>query len=260
MGRSAGRDVLPSGHRKFRGWVLLQDDAGDFVDTRKVTPETVAAGGALEANHDDFLLVEVLHHWHWIYRWQMAPRLSRTFREVTYRLARARLRALLATPWGGVAGAPAGLALGEVFTSEKAVAILERLHVYSPPFVFGIQDIGAEWQNQTTANISFQRFAKAYDEAEKTGGNDPSTWGDVEEKALVKWLIDANLKDDIGTLVQWPIQTSYENRLHDLSLLPIAKEEAPDIGAIAPLAAAPGTETRVRFTVTDARRRRAAAG
>ena len=239
--------MFSSGHRKYRGWVKLQDDEGNFIDTRKVTPETVAAGGPLQANHDDFLLIEVLHHWHWIYRWQMAPRLSRAFREVTYRLARARLRALLSTPWGD-----AGYTLGDVFTSEKSVAILERLHVYSPPTLFGqLTDKEVEWDGQTAANIDFNKIEPAYDEAVKTGGDDPTAWGDVEEKALVDKLVALNLKDDIATLVQWPIQNSYVARLHDLALLPIAKEEAPDIPAIASLAVAPGAEARVRFTVTD---------
>jgi hypothetical protein len=212
-----------------------------------VTPESVAAGGPLQANHDDFLLIEVLHHWHWIYRWQMAPRLSRGFREVTYRLARARLRALLSTRWGD-----SDYTLGDVFTSEKAVAILERLHVYSPPTLFGqLTDKEVEWDGQTAANIDFNKIEPAFDEAAETGGDDPTAWGDAEEKALVDKLVALNLKDDIATLVQWPIQNSYQARLHDLALLPIAKEEAPDIAAIAPLVVAPGTETRVRFTVTD---------
>jgi hypothetical protein len=244
-------ELYSSGHRKYRGWVLLQDDAGDFVDTRKVNPDSVAAGEPLAANHDDFLLVEVLHHWHWIYRWQMAPRFSRVFRELTYILARARLRALLSTPWGMLSGAPAGLTLGDVFTSEKAVAILERIHVYSPPRLFMVEDIDAEWHGQTTIDISFARIQGAFDAAKATGGVNPADWGDVEERALVAWLEAANLKDDIPTLVQWPIEGSYQGRRHDLSILPLAREEAPDIGAIAPLAAAPGAETSVRFTVTD---------
>jgi hypothetical protein len=243
--------LYSSGHRKYRGWVLLQDDTGEFVDTRKVTPDSVDGGEPLAANHDDFLLVEVLHHWHWIYRWQMAPRFSRVFRELTYVLARARLRALLSTPWGLLSGAPAGVTLGDVFTSEKAVAILERIHVYSPPRLFMVEDIDAEWHGQTTIDISFARIQGAFDAAKAIGGADPADWGDAEEAALVRWLEAANLKDDIPTLVQWPIQDSYVGRLHDLSLLPIAKEEAPDIGAIAPLAAPPGAETRTRFTVTD---------
>ena len=112
-------------------------------------------------------------------------------------------------------------------------------------------DKEVEWDGQTVANIDFNTIEPAFDEAKKTGGDDPTVWGDDEEKALVAKLVELNLKDDIAMLVLWPIQNSYRARLHDLSLLPIVKEEAPDISAIAPLAVAPGTGGRVRFTVTD---------
>ncbi len=243
--------TFASGQRKYRGWVMFQDEAGAFNDNRKVNPATVAAGGALAVNHEDFLLIEVLHHWHWIYRWQMAPRMSRVLREQMWALGRARLRALVTTPWGGIGGAPAGCALGDVFTSEMAVAILERLHVYSPESLFGVSDIEAEWQGQTTANIDFSALKPAFDAAAATGGTDPQAWGNAEEATLVQWLIDAKLKDDIATLIQWPIHKSYVGRGHDLSLLPIAMEETPDFEPIPPISATPGDEHRVPVTVTD---------
>jgi hypothetical protein len=243
--------MFSSGHRKYRGWILLQDENGVFLDPRVVSRASVAAGEPLAVHHEDFLLIEVLHHWHWIYRWQMAPRLSQAFREITYRLARARLRALLSTPWGGLGDAPAGLTLGDIFTSEKAVAILERIHVYSPETLFRVSDYEAEWGGQTTADIDFTPIVAAYTEAKKTGGANPATWGDDQEKVLVTQLINANLKADVAKLVLWPVQADWTTNEYGMDLLPIVKEEAPDIGAIAPLAAAPGTETRVPFTVTD---------
>jgi hypothetical protein len=245
-------EMFSSAHRKYRGWVLLESDTGTYVDPRSVTPETVQAGGGLIANHDDFLLVEVLHHWHWIYRWQMAPRLSEAFREVTYRFARARLRALLDAPWGTLGGAPAGLKLGDIFTSEKAVAILERLHVWWPERLLGPTDYDAEWDGSTVDDIRLDRIGGAWTAAQTAGGSDdPSTWGDVEERAIVKWLIAQKFKKDLEDLVLWPKADEWDTNLFDTSLLPIVVEEAPDIGPIAPLAVAPGTEARVRFTVTD---------
>jgi hypothetical protein len=241
-----------SAHRKYRGWILLQADTGTFVDPRRVTPETVRAGDGLDANNHDFRLVEVLHHWHWIYRWQMAPRLSEAFREVTYRFARARIRALLDTPWGMVNGAPAGLKVGDIFTSEKAVAILERLHVWSPPTLLGVSDKEAEYDGYGVSFTGLGKVGGAWTAARDAGGSeDPTTWGDDQEKAIVAWLIGANLKADIADLVLWPVSDEWDDNLFDTDLLPIAVEEAPDIGAIAALAVAPGAEVRVRFTVTD---------
>ena len=214
------------------------------------------AAGRLQAKHEDFLLVETLHHWHWIYRWQMAPRLSESFREITYRLARARLRALLSTPCDSLVGAPEGLTLGDVFTSEKAVAILERLHVWSPPELLDVQNIDAEWHGHTAANIDLAAIQGAFNAAAATGGAgpDPAGWGDDQEAAAVEWLRTAGIKqpdDDVPTLARWPIMSSYETRKHDLSLLPVAMEEAPHIGEIAPLAVAPGAVARVPFAVID---------
>lgn len=249
--------MFSSGHRKYRGFILLQDAAGDYVDPRKENPATVDAGDLPVANPEDLLLIEVLHHWHWIYRWQMAPRLSRILRELGWTLARARVRALLGTPWGVIGGAPAGLTLGDVFTSEEAVAILERIHVWSPEKLFVVNDIGAEWEDKTSANIDLSVLEPAFEDARDVptgGGTDPSQWGDDEEAALVTWLNANPLKDDIPTLVKWPIVAgdfSYTGRRHDLSVLPIAREEAPDIGEIAGIVTAPGVEGRVPVTVTD---------
>ncbi len=257
--RDPPTEMFSSGHRKYRGFVLLQDESGEFVDARTVRPDTVRRVPAdLDANHEDYLLVEVLHHWHWIYRWQMAPRLSPAFREATYRLARARLRALLSTPWGTLGGAPDGLTLGQVFTSEKAVALLERLHVFSPPTLLKVENIEAEWEGQTVHNIDFTPILGAFERARDTegGGSNPADWDDPQEAAAVEWLRTCGLKgsgpdDDLTTLVEWPKLGTYENRRHDLSLLEVAMEEAPDISHLAPMTVAPGTEAQARFLVSD---------
>ena len=67
--------LYSSAQRKYRGWIELQDEHGNFFDPRDQRPETVS-GDTPAVNNHDFQLIEVLHHWHWIYRWQMAPRLG----------------------------------------------------------------------------------------------------------------------------------------------------------------------------------------
>ena len=54
--------------------------------------------------------------------------------------------------------------------------------------------------------------------------------------------------------MEWPKvagRLSYTSRRHDLSVLPIAKEEAADIGEIPGIVTAPGVRGRVPITVTD---------
>ena len=92
--------LYSSGQRKYRGWIELQDEHGNFFDPRDQRPETVPGDAPVPNNHD-FQLIEVLHHWHWIYRWQMAPRAWQRLRTLMWDLARARIRALLTVPWPG---------------------------------------------------------------------------------------------------------------------------------------------------------------
>jgi hypothetical protein len=239
-----------SGQRKFRGWILLQNEAGDWVDVRRQRPATVVNNEPVP-NPEDLALVEVLHHWHWIYRWQMAPRLWQRLRYLMWALARARVRALLRTRWGTT-----GLTIGDVFTSEASVALLERIHVFNPRWVFGLTDKDVEWRGRTAANINLANLQSGFDEAAKTGGSDPQSWGDTEELALVDWLSPprpqpvSNVAWGLRDVREWPalVKGIYK---HDASMLPIAMEEAPDIGAIAPIGVAPGETHRESFFVTD---------
>ncbi len=239
-----------SGHRKFRGWILLQNEAGNWVDVRNQRPDTVVNNKPV-VNAEDLALIEVLHHWHWIYRWQMAPRLWQRLRYLMWGLARARLRALLRTRWGTT-----DLTIGDIFTSEASVALLERIHVFNPPWVFGLTDKQVEWDGKTTANINLANLQPGFNEAVKKGGTDPRMWGDEAELALVDWLsppppqAESTVAWGLRNVREWPakVKTKYK---HDPALLPIAKEEAPDIGPIAPIGVAPGDTHAERFWVTD---------
>ena len=245
--------LYSSAHRKLRGWVTLQDETGAFVDARAQHPGNVPAGQLPNVTDADFQLAEVLHHWHWIYRWQMAPRLSQGLREMTYDLARARLRALLSTPVKGIVGAPAGLTLGDLFTSELSVALLERVHVFNPPWIFDITDQEAEWLGRTVADIKLQTHLQAaFDAAKATGGTDPDDWGDVEEAALAAAMTPSGA-GGLADVSTWPAGNLFTFFRHTKEMLPLVLEEAPDIGPIPSIVVAPGEQARQPFAVTDRR-------
>jgi hypothetical protein len=241
------------GQRKYRGWILLQDPAGNWVDTRNQNPATVPAGNFPAQNQEDLDLIEVLHNWHWVYRWQMLARVGNAIRPLMWDLSRARLRALLTADWGGAGGAVAGLRVEQVFTSEQAVAMLERIHVNQPEWVLGVSDRTAEW-DPARANINFNiNLGAAFQAAARVGGagNDPRNWGDLQEAALINFLLNNSPAAGMNDVCNWPVPLTYNNRDHDPALLPVIAEEAPDIGGMPPLRAAPGQVTLGRFTVTD---------
>ena len=149
-------ELYSSGQRKYRGWIELQDEHGNFFDPRDQRPETVPGDAPVPNNHD-FQLIEVLHHWHWIYRWQMAPRAWQRLRTLMWDLARARIRALLTVPWPGAA-----FTIGDVFTSEQSVAMLERIHVFNPRWIFGLSDRDVEWRDRTAANINLANLQPGF--------------------------------------------------------------------------------------------------
>ena len=239
--------LYSTAHRKYRGWITLQNEDGAWVDPRERQPATVAAGARPQVSNADYELAEVLHHWHWIYRWQMAPRLSPRLRRLMWNLARARIRALLATPWPGRA-----FTIGDVFRSEMSVALLLRSHVFSPPWVLGVDDLNAEWLNATGANITLRNLIRAYDHVVAQGAAaDPALWGDAQEELLVTRLVATTPADQLDRVQAWPDDQLFADRAHDPALPPLAREEAPDIGPLQPLIAAPGAQTIAGFTITD---------
>ena len=238
--------LYSSGQRKFRGWITLQDEHGNWFDARDQRPGTVA-GDAPAPNDHDFELIEVLHHWHWIYRWQMAPRACQRLRTLMWDLARARIRALLTVPWPG-----AGFTIGDVFTSEQAVAMLERIHVYNPRWILGLSDRDVEWRGRTAAHINLANLQPGLVAAVGVAQRqDPVDWTDDEEEALITWLAGSGAAPELTNVRDWPVQATHDLFKHDDALLPIAKEEAPAISELPGVIAAPGIEARVPFTVTD---------
>lgn len=75
-----------------------------------------------------------IRNWHSFYRIQYALRSSLEIRGLFWPYTRQRLADLLSTPWSG-AEPPGAAMIGDVFKSERSIALLARWHVYRPAHV-----------------------------------------------------------------------------------------------------------------------------
>jgi hypothetical protein len=156
--------------------------------------------------------------WRWVYRFQMAARTDPEYRRAMWDYARIRIRDLLATPWGaglqvgtGAAARPA--TIGDVFKSERNVAMLVRWHVRYPAHMVSGGHAGA--------------ILRAVFSASGITANNPAQWGDPEETQLTNAIIASpRIPDTMSTVHNWPTWTAANNPYRfalDLTSLPVAE-------------------------------------
>lgn len=112
--------------------------------------------------------------WHWIHRLAMAGRLLPGWTRAMWTMARVRLRDILATR--GVRHAGSTFRVGELFTSELAVAILLRWHIRMPGHVIS-----------SGPGLVIDRVMSAVPRSSWPA--DPTQWGDEQQGALIDALI-----------------------------------------------------------------------
>ncbi len=167
----SGAGLLSSGGaRRFAAKVALDDESG----THDVT------------ERDEY---NYLRSWHWIYRWVMAGRAVADYQRGLYEFARHRLHALLESEWPASLhfdnGTRRAATLGDVFTSERAVALLLRWHVNMPAQVINaglvakpIRDALANARGTAAGDFS---------------GTNVAQWTATDEQALVAGILQAAL-------------------------------------------------------------------
>ncbi|HEY6890327.1 MAG TPA: peptidoglycan-binding domain-containing protein, partial [Solirubrobacter sp.] len=189
-GHPTGQRLFSKDQRKYTGWISLQQDDGTYK------------AADLVASEGDWFKT-----WHWVYRFAMAGRTIDGFRRRMWHMARMRLRDLLSTPWDAASNVPdvpdgggtRTATIGDVFSSERATAMLLRWHVFRPAHVIAGGKAGPHLQ-------SALKRAKI-----PAAAGDPSTWTDAHQRALVKALTDevaavgnADLVDTIGQVHDFP--------------------------------------------------------
>jgi hypothetical protein len=140
--------------------------------------------------------------WHWIFRWVMVGRTNEAFRHAQWDMSRMRIQdiqghrltlpAITITPTvQGAGAAPGGTVpqpvqvnlnnrtLGEIFTSEKAVAYLLRIHVNSPGSALNQAPQGRAARAVRSAIINNPNLPN---------WNNPVAWTNAHETALTESL------------------------------------------------------------------------
>lgn len=110
--KADGKSLFDRGQRKYASWLVSQDENGAFHRL----PEREEEGNYFKS-------------WHWFYRFVMAGRTMSGYQRGMWDMTRIRLRDLVEMPWDD---SPLGPRLEDIFTSEKAIAMLLRWHVRYP--------------------------------------------------------------------------------------------------------------------------------
>jgi peptidoglycan hydrolase-like protein with peptidoglycan-binding domain len=214
-----GSAIYNSSQRKYAGSLALQQ-----------ADETWAQMGLVQENYN------MMRSWHWFYRFVMAGRTLEGFRRRVWHLARARIRDIRRSQWNGtntpdaqtVADIPIAPAqrgspqqtrpatIGDVFTSERCMALLLRWHVKRP------NDIVSQGRAGARVRDALQRARTA--QRTLSWNTSPTTWGAEHEQALLDGLLaeapdtnDGNLVETLDQVNDWPNYTGRTGRNYALT-------------------------------------------
>lgn len=168
-------DLYSSSTRTYTSWIKLTNET-------HLPSQSVHA----ESEFSPFLKAKTeaayLKSWHWIYRISMAGRTTPEYRQAMWGMAKQRIRDIRSKSVSFQVGTSTiNSTLGEIFTSEKAVAMLLRWHVYRPSHVVhpAYERITAAIQDAINDNPLVNWQLRVAD------------WGDAQESALTERLLTA---------------------------------------------------------------------
>ncbi len=189
-GVASGSPLFTASLRKYTAWLEQETDAGGFA---------AAPAQAADANY--------FRTWHWFHRFSMAGRTITAFRRRMWDMARIRLRDIRATPWGPgppavadvpTGGTPRGATIGDVATSEQALAMIMRWHVWRPAHVVSGGTAGPRLRGALTRA------------AIPAAAGHPGQWTDAHEQAMIDGLTaeaaalgDQGLIDSLDSVRNW---------------------------------------------------------
>jgi hypothetical protein len=220
--------VLTSDQHKYVGWLERPGPDGKWVPLPDGAPPAEQIDNAYKG-------------WHWVYRFEMAGRTIPAWREACWDFARLRIRDVRSAPWGtvtrgrkatktvpadpnaypGIPDFPDGhpVTVGDVYTSDRAVALLHRWHVYTPGDVVSKNLSGDDLR---------AAFRHAMDALPGAWNTPPDTWDDNHETALINGIMQrsAEIGGDLDTAMtavdQWPANFSHSiYRLDPTALGPV---------------------------------------
>lgn len=168
-------DIYSSSTRTYNSWLKLTNET--HVPSQPTHAET-EFNPLLKAKTE----AAYLKGWHWVYRISMAGRTIPEYRHAMWEMAKQRIRDIRNRSVSFQVGTDTiNSTLGEVFTSEKAVAILLRWHVFRPSHVVNpaYDRVTAAIQGAINSNPSIDWQLQISD------------WVDAHESALTERLLTA---------------------------------------------------------------------
>lgn len=203
-------------HAKYADGLGFESESGGVADLRTEQRDHDRTAWPT-ANPHDANLGETMHHWHWVYRWLVADRADIPLRTIHDRISRARIRAMLTVPWPGI---EPPVTIGHVLTSERSVALAERLHVFNPRRLLGPTDRTSEWgrsdgngfdgpavaEDVALGRCMHQAMNAAQQVAGRLGHASIDDWGDEEEYAIID-VFEGHADmgtDDFRNVYTWP--------------------------------------------------------
>jgi hypothetical protein len=181
-GVANGARLFNRGARKYAGWLALQREDGAF--------------DRLPEREDDGNYFKT---WHWFYRFVMAGRTVPGYQRRMWDMARIRLRDLLHLPWSDTANT---VRVGDVFSSEKAAAMILRWHIRFPAHVAASGRAGSRL-------VGVLELARSQNPSLNWSEN-PASWTDAHEQALIVSLrtvarqAGGGLDETIKVVDEWP--------------------------------------------------------
>lgn len=152
---------------------------------------------------------------HWYFRFSMAGRTIKDFRYAMWNMARIRLKGIYNYKRKITKLNNNSTALGDIFTSEKAMALLLRWHIHRPAHI----TLSSTKYLDEVVTEAFE--VTTYNETTVTWGTDLSTWTDIHESILTEKLLakakakDSAAGDTFDTVSTWPhIGTKNEDTDH----------------------------------------------
>ncbi|MFO0762349.1 MAG: hypothetical protein U0359_38270 [Byssovorax sp.] len=170
--------------------VRLQAEDGTFK--RVVEHPDPKTADEKDLKREEIARLDYVRNWHWCYRFVMAARMFSSYRQEMWKMMMERIVRIMDIEWDTLADVTVGTGpdattrtatVGDAITSEVGMGILLRWHVLAPA------------QIQGGKNKAGKALKTALTEAKKAKpklkwSDDPKTWGQGEEDALVQALKD----------------------------------------------------------------------
>lgn len=193
--------------RKYQGWIRHHNEQTQPAQAVTVLAQTATADQQLPMVDRTPAEADYFKTWHWFHRFAMAGRTLTGVQRAMWDMVRLRLRDVCAininiNTGRGATNAP----LGSICTSEKAIAILLRWHIFRPGHVTG-QSVPRSIQSAINGNTRLNWSLP------------PAQWTDAHERAISDQLLTdaAAVNATQNQLAAWPQYAGRAGRRYTLN-------------------------------------------